>query len=1765
MWIHGIQVGEFGALRNTRLTGLDPGLNILAGPNEAGKTTLLEAVRAALFGFTSRREKRNPYFGGEGGHRNVGLTLVLPPDQRWKLTRTEGKGGGTLVLTGPAGQTAGDAQLPEWLTHVDRDFYEAVFAFTLHELSQFDSLRHDQVQDRLLGASVGAGTGSPAAAINMLMENAGRQWLRRGRTHAFLSAANLHEDARGRLQALSRQPALYTDLVARLQNLEAQREQLLARDAALEHERVAISRQIELASQWAELSLALKKVAELSDATRFPPAGLERLERVQEAQRQAAARLESARARIVFVDQELASRQPDPRLDAFVDMADDLRAERSQQVNFPSALSSAESKARQLDQQARQALAACGPAWTVDNALKVPQDAATPALAQEIAGALINARRAVAEAAVRLDEPRREVAAIVERCRQLDAQLAATETLGRLPADAEQRLARHTATLAALSDQEQHERREAARLLDEANALPADAPAIELAVGIDRAAGLVEAAAGMPERRRDAAERLRSVRQLIRSRLSALGGLWSEECVRALRFSAAQLQETERWRLRLEDMERKHAAAAQACEHAAGQRNNAENTLAGIDSQIDLLARGPSGPGDGESRLQERDAEVERRKQEVRVRAARVPAASTGVPVVSRDELARQRDGLRRLEALSHRADQAGRTWERRTDEWRRRQEAHAAAMARLGARWRQEHVEALVAGEASVALTGWVQATAALRDRETRTREEGERAAQRLRRAEDALARRGSPENDIPAPRPAEVSALRQWLELEMRRADREDRARSARAEAEAAGGELSALPAEGVPAQGHTLAWLALGLLNLAVLAVAWWQWGIVPGILAAGLGAAATLVVALVLRAQSARTAAARRHVRQQAETRASRWRAEADALQADVEKMLAEQRALTPEMGQPAPAESFVRGRLRQLEAQQAAREMELRRRETRAAEEREAELAGAGVREVAQQQQVLAEEQVRQAADWRNWLTRLGIPVDLDAPSLAALVPQAQAVANAWREGELAREAVTAAESEEDAELDEARSCLTGHGRAVPTSPDVPAAVETWRRDVQNWETALAQEAARQEALARVQEAEQAHRDAEEARRMLLAEAGTDDPGEFLARVEGARALARLRDHRSDAAENVERCREAAAAALRASETAGAALQSACGAWREFRDGLGYSGDDDPAVAHAVLSDVLRIRELLAEADALEEEAGRLDAQWQQSKSEITVFLAPLLGEAGDGAQLMAAARGAVERIRAAGAAESQRRIKLGERAARLKAAESAAGQRQDEERQLDQFVRDTGFASLDDLRAAIPEAAQRRSLIEERERLADQHETWAARQAARTGEIEARHAELAAAELAFRELLARLFLPPGLPAESVQPLLHALSDFHKARAQAEEARQESEARQARFQAMVQRLAPLLRACRLVADGENTGGLDPRDVVDRIGQALTRLDQERDVRRTRAERLERRAEAQAEEAVGQDALTACQLELDALFQEAGVTEVNAFRVMAARALALASARDIADDQRRRLEVAMSASPAENRDMLPALDHAALQSRLGDVERELTALRAQLSDADQQIGARRREREQLERSDDLARARQDEARALAAMESAAEQWLEWRLAAALVDAARDRAEREGQPEVLRHASALFHDLTGGAFTGVISRFAEEGGKRELIAMRRGDRLEALEHLSRGTVEQLYLALRLALVKDHVARTGVGLPVVMDDIMVNFDDDRAAYAVAAVAGLAADTQVLLLTCHDRTLKLVSRAAPGACIHQLLPGQAESRVVTG
>jgi len=127
------------------------------------------------------------------------------------------------------------------------------------------------------------------------------------------------------------------------------------------------------------------------------------------------------------------------------------------------------------------------------------------------------------------------------------------------------------------------------------------------------------------------------------------------------------------------------------------------------------------------------------------------------------------------------------------------------------------------------------------------------------------------------------------------------------------------------------------------------------------------------------------------------------------------------------------------------------------------------------------------------------------------------------------------------------------------------------------------------------------------------------------------------------------------------------------------------------------------------------------------------------------------------------------------------------------------------------------------------------------------------------------------------------------------------------------------------------------------------------------------------------------------------------------------------------------------------------------------------------------------------------------------------------------------ARQELQRRFAPRISRRARELMEAMTCGRYNRLRlgSDFSLEAGAA------REDTLQSALWRSDGTVDQLYLALRLAVAE---ALTGQA-PLVLDDALVRFDDTRLRAALAILQDLAREKQVLLFTCQDRENRLLER----------------------
>ena len=246
-------------------------------------------------------------------------------------------------------------------------------------------------------------------------------------------------------------------------------------------------------------------------------------------------------------------------------------------------------------------------------------------------------------------------------------------------------------------------------------------------------------------------------------------------------------------------------------------------------------------------------------------------------------------------------------------------------------------------------------------------------------------------------------------------------------------------------------------------------------------------------------------------------------------------------------------------------------------------------------------------------------------------------------------------------------------------------------------------------------------------------------------------------------------------------------------------------------------------------------------------------------------------------------------------------------------------------------------------------------------------------------------------------------------------------------------------------------------------------------------------------------------------------------------------------------------------------AEIRSMVPAavkhehVDSLLVDSTQADLEARWNALTKDIGDTQERIatlqtqqGELAAEMKHLSENNRLASVKIELGCVNRKIESLAKRWQTLATASHLVEEVCRKFERERQPETLREASSFLKQLTDGKYDRIWTPL----GTNQLKIDGADGKSLPLEVLSRGTREAVFIALRLSLAAAY-ARRGVMLPLVLDDVLVNFDGDRATHAAVTLKTFAElGHQVMMFTCHEHIVDIFQ--AIGVEVRQL-PAQGQ------
>ncbi|MDZ4176028.1 MAG: AAA family ATPase [Hydrogenophaga sp.] len=321
-------------------------------------------------------------------------------------------------------------------------------------------------------------------------------------------------------------------------------------------------------------------------------------------------------------------------------------------------------------------------------------------------------------------------------------------------------------------------------------------------------------------------------------------------------------------------------------------------------------------------------------------------------------------------------------------------------------------------------------------------------------------------------------------------------------------------------------------------------------------------------------------------------------------------------------------------------------------------------------------------------------------------------------------------------------------------------------------------------------------------------------------------------------------------------------------------------------------------------------------------------------------------------------------------------------------------------------------------------------------------------------------------------------------------------------------------------------------------LGSRSAEDTVLELARRLEQARLSASVSAELQSRLERNKGELASAQQRELAVQASLAPLRTAAGVDEVSALGDTIERSdLRREVEGKIQSAETVLIQAADGLSVEELRGEISEIDPDELKAqldRLGELSAEVVGEIASLSNT---YGTQKSAFDTLDGTDRAAKAEARRQEAIAAMGDAAERYLKLHTASRLLKWSMEKFRETKQGPMLAKASAIFNVLTLGSFSRLLVD-SEEAAPRLFGIRPNGEQVD-VSGMSEGSRDQLYLALRLAALELQIDQ-GLSMPLIADDLFINFDDARTAAGLRVLGELSRKMQVVFLTHHDHLVPL-------------------------
>ena len=209
-----------------------------------------------------------------------------------------------------------------------------------------------------------------------------------------------------------------------------------------------------------------------------------------------------------------------------------------------------------------------------------------------------------------------------------------------------------------------------------------------------------------------------------------------------------------------------------------------------------------------------------------------------------------------------------------------------------------------------------------------------------------------------------------------------------------------------------------------------------------------------------------------------------------------------------------------------------------------------------------------------------------------------------------------------------------------------------------------------------------------------------------------------------------------------------------------------------------------------------------------------------------------------------------------------------------------------------------------------------------------------------------------------------------------------------------------------------------------------------------------------------------------------------------------------------------------------------DFLKTNEQAALREDVADLEAGIELTTRLLNSKNTELGEKKSKIEQIEGESELAEKMTGLETERQRLTDAYKEWMTGKIALKILTEVREKYEKEKQPVIIQSSGRYFKRITGGRYERI--HVALE--KREITVFDSNEASKTIDQLSRATREQLLVSLRLGFIEEYETNAEP-LPVVVDDILVNFDPKRAQKTADILQEFGENRQVIIFSCHPST----------------------------